>query len=213
MPDSEYMKRVHKRKFYDGDTANLSIGQGDLEVTPIQMAQAMAALANGGTLHQTRLVQQVQTLDNGIASAYQVRDRSDVGISPDVFATLKKGMEMVVDHGTAAQARVPGVDVGGKTGTAQWGAGNNDKSKSRTAWWFVGFAPVDKPQYAFASLVEGDPATSGTAARRRCRSSARCCARSTRTTSPTSTRKKHRRRRRRQRRQPPPTRTPSRHAD
>ena len=64
---------------------------------------------------------------------------------------------MVVDHGTAAQARVSGVDVGGKTGTAQWGAGNNDKSKSRTAWWFVGFAPVDKPQYAFASLVEGDP--------------------------------------------------------
>ena len=52
---------------------------------------------------------------------------------------------------------MPGVDVGGKTGTAQWGAGNNDKSKSRTAWWFVGFAPVDKPQYAFASLVEGDP--------------------------------------------------------
>ena len=157
VPDGEYMKRVHKRKFYDGDTANLSIGQGDLEVTPIQMCQAMATLANGGTLHQTRLVEQVQTLDNAVASAYEVRERSEIGISDDVFATVKKGMQMVVDHGTAAQARVPGVDVGGKTGTAQWGAGNNDKSKSRTAWWFVGFAPMDKPQYAFASLVEGDP--------------------------------------------------------
>ena len=156
VPDNDYMKRVHKRKFYDGDTANLSIGQGDLEVTPIQMAQAMATLANGGMFHQTRLVEQVQTLDNGIASAYQVRSRRDVGLTEDVFATLKKGMQMVVDHGTAAQARVSGVDVGGKTGTAQWGAGNNDKSKSRTAWWFVGFAPMDKPQYAFASLVEGD---------------------------------------------------------
>ena len=156
VPDSEYMKRVHKRKFYDGDTANLSIGQGDLEVTPIQMCQAMACLANGGTLHQTRLVQQVQTLDSAIASAYEVRDRSDVGISDDVFKTVKKGMLMVVDHGTAAQARVSGVEVGGKTGTAQWGAGREDKSKSRTAWWFVGFAPVDKPQYAYASLVEGD---------------------------------------------------------
>ena len=156
VPDSEYMKAHHKRKFYDGDTANLSIGQGDLEVTPIQMCQAMATLANGGTLHQTRLVEQVQTLDNAVASAYAVRARSDVGISDDVFATVKKGMQMVVDHGTAAQARVPGVDVGGKTGTAQWGAGREDKSKSRTAWWFVGFAPVDKPQYAFASLVEGD---------------------------------------------------------
>ncbi len=156
VPDSEYMKTHHKRKFYDGDTANLSIGQGDLEVTPIQMCQAMATLANGGTLHQTRLVQQVQTIDDGISSAYAVRDRSDVGISPDVFATVKKGMTAVVEHGTAAQARVPGVDVGGKTGTAQWGAGREDKSKSRTAWWFVGFAPMDKPQYAFASLVEGD---------------------------------------------------------
>ncbi len=156
VPDSEYMKRAHKRKFYDGDTANLSIGQGDLEVTPVQMCQAMACLANGGMLHQIRLVQQVQTLDNGIASAYAVRDRSDVGISGDVFDTVKKGMQMVVDHGTAAQARVSGIEVGGKTGTAQWGAGNNDKAKSRTAWWFVGFAPVDHPQYAYASLVEGD---------------------------------------------------------
>ena len=158
VPDNEYMKRVHKRKFYDGDTANLSIGQGDLEVTPIQMAQAMATLANGGMFHQTRLVEQVQTLDNGIASAYEVRSRRDVGLSADVVETIKKGMGMVVDSGTgtAHQAHVPGVDVGGKTGTAQWGAGNNDKSKSRTAWWFVGCAPLDKPQYAFAALVEGD---------------------------------------------------------
>ena len=159
VPDLSYMKRVHKQnKFYDGDTANLSIGQGDLEVTPIQMAQAMATLGNGGMFHQTRLVEQVQTLDNGIASAYQVRARRDVGLTPDVVDTLKKGMGMVVDSstGTAHQAHVPGVDVGGKTGTAQWGAGNDNKSKSRTAWWFVGCAPLDKPQYAFATVVEGE---------------------------------------------------------
>lgn len=156
VPDNEYMKVHHKRKFYDGDTANLSIGQGDLEVTPVQMAQAMATLANGGILHQTRLVQQVQTLDNDVAAAYPVRARGELGLSDEVFATIKKGMQMVVDHGTAAQARVPGVDVGGKTGTAQWGAGNNEKSKSRTAAWFVGFAPMDKPQYAFAAVAEGD---------------------------------------------------------
>lgn len=158
VPDNDYMKRVHKRKFYDGDTANLSIGQGDLEVTPIQMAQAMATLANGGMFHQTRLVEQVQTLDNGIASAYEVRSRRDVGLTEDVVATLKKGMGMVVDSptGTAHKAHVPGVDVGGKSGTAQWGAGNNNKSKSRTAAWFVGFAPIDKPQYAFAALTEQD---------------------------------------------------------
>ena len=157
VPTDEYMKVHHKRHLMDGDVANLSIGQGDLEVTPIQMAQAMVAVANGGNLFQTRLVEQVQTLDNTIVAAYQVHIKRDMGLSPDVVDTLKKGMGMVVDHGTAAQARVPNVEVCGKTGTAQWGAGNNDKSKSRTAWWFVGFAPMDKPEYAFAACVEGDP--------------------------------------------------------
>ncbi len=158
VPDNEYMKRVHKRKFYDGDIANLSIGQGDLEVTPVQMAQAMATLANGGQFHQIRLVQQVQTIDNGIASAYQVRTRRDVGLTPDVVDTIKKGMSMVVDSGmgTGHQAHVPGVDMCGKTGSAQWGAGNKNKEKSRTAAWFSGFAPLDKPQYAFAVVVEGE---------------------------------------------------------
>ena len=66
---------------------------------------------------------------------------------------------MVVDSGmgTGHMAHVNGVDVGGKTGTAQWGAGNSNKEKSRTAAWFTGFAPLDKPQYAFAVVVEGDP--------------------------------------------------------
>ncbi len=156
VPDNDYMERVHHRKFHEGDTANLSIGQGDLEVTPIQLAQAMATVADGGTLHQTRLVMQVQSLDDQVESAYQVRDRSDVGITPDVLATVKKGMAAVVDHGTGGQARVSNVDVCGKTGTAQWGAGNQNKAKSRTAAWFVGFAPMDKPKYAFAALAEGD---------------------------------------------------------
>ena len=158
VPDNDYMKRVHKRKFYDGDTANLSIGQGDLEVTPVQVAQAMATLANGGQFHQIRLVQQIQTLDNGITSAYQVRTRRDVGLTGDVVETIKKGMGMVVDSGmgTGHQAHVPGVDVCGKTGSAQWGAGNKNKEKSRTAAWFSGFVPQDKPQYAFAVVVEGE---------------------------------------------------------
>ena len=156
VPSDEYSRKHHGRRLLDGDIANLSIGQGDLEVTPIQMAQAMVPVANGGNLFQTRLVQQVQTLDNQVVAAFNVRIRRDMGLNPDVDNTLHKGMQMVVEHGTAAQARVPNVDVCGKTGTAQWGAGNENKAKSRTAWWFVGFAPADKPQYAFAALVEGD---------------------------------------------------------
>ena len=73
VPNDEYMKATHGRKLLNGDIANLSIGQGDLLVTPLQMAQAMAIVANGGTFYQTRLVQQVQTVDNEIVTAYQVR--------------------------------------------------------------------------------------------------------------------------------------------
>src|SRR5262249_40215959 len=75
VPNDQYMKATHGRKLLNGDVANLSIGQGDLLVTPLQMAQAMATVANGGTFYQTRLVRQVQTVDNQIVSAYQVREK------------------------------------------------------------------------------------------------------------------------------------------
>src|SRR5437016_5373355 len=64
IPNDQYMKATHGRKLLNGDIANMSIGQGDIQVTPLQMAQAMGVVANGGTLYQTRLVQQVQPFDN-----------------------------------------------------------------------------------------------------------------------------------------------------
>src|SRR6267378_1957477 len=81
VPNDTYMKATHGRKLLNGDIANLSIGQGDTQVTPLQMAQAMGVVANGGTLYQTRLVQQVQTFDNQIVTAYQVRAKRTLDIS------------------------------------------------------------------------------------------------------------------------------------
>ena len=96
-------------------------------------------------------------MDNTIVAAYPTHPRREVGLTGDILPVLKKAMLGVLGPGgTAAQARVPGVQVAGKTGTAQWG-GNGDRSKQRTAAWFVGFAPVEKPQYAFAALYEGEP--------------------------------------------------------
>ena len=73
--NDDYMVKVYKRHLYNGDVANLSIGQGDTLITPLQMAQAMAAVGNGGTLYQTRLVKQVQSIDGQIVTAYNVRAR------------------------------------------------------------------------------------------------------------------------------------------
>jgi penicillin-binding protein 2 len=154
VPNDQYMKATHGRKLLNGDIANLSIGQGDTLVTPLQMAQAMAIIANGGTFYQARLVQQVQTLNNEIVSAYQVRAKKTLDVSPTTMEQLHAGLIEVVNGagGTAHQASLDNVEVAGKTGTAQWGP----KNKERTAAWFAGFLPADKPQFAFAALYEGD---------------------------------------------------------
>jgi penicillin-binding protein 2 len=138
----------------NGDIANMSIGQGDIQVTPLQMAQAIGVVANGGTLYQTRLVQQVQTFDNQIVTAYQVRAKRTLNLSSETLDELQTGMIDVVNGagGTAHQASLDTAEVAGKTGTAQWGP----KNKERTAAWFAGFLPADQPRYAFAALYEGD---------------------------------------------------------
>jgi penicillin-binding protein 2 len=154
VPNDEYMKATHGRKLLNGDIANMSIGQGDTQVTPLQMAQSMGVVANGGTLYQTRLVQQVQTFDNQIVTAYQVRAKRTLNLSSETLDELHTGMIDVVNGagGTAHQASLDNAEVAGKTGTAQWGP----KNKERTAAWFAGFLPADQPRYAFAALYEGD---------------------------------------------------------
>ena len=154
VPNDQYMKATHGRKLLNGDIANMSIGQGDLLVTPLQVAQAMAVVANGGTLYQTRLVQQVQSLDNEIISAYQVREKRALEVSSITMDQLRTGMVDAVNAraGTAHVASLDNVEVAGKTGTAQWGP----KTKERTAAWFAGFVPADQPRFAFAAVYEGD---------------------------------------------------------
>src|SRR5438309_4765076 len=154
VPNDEYMKATHGRRLLNGDIANLSIGQGDTQVTPLQMAQAMAIVANGGTFYQARLVQQVQTLDDQIVTAYSVRAKKTLDLSPATLDELRTGMINAVNGagGTGHGASLDNVEVAGKTGTAQWGP----KNKERTAAWFAGFLPSDQPQYAFAALYEGD---------------------------------------------------------
>ncbi len=155
IPTSDYMRATYGRPLMDGDVANMSIGQGDLLISPLQMAQAMATIGNGGTFFQTRLVQQVQSIDERIVNAYEVRAKDKIDLDPAILENLKKAMVDVVSagSGTAHQAGVDEVRVAGKTGTAQWGP----KSRERTAAWFAGFAPAEAPRYAYAALYEGAP--------------------------------------------------------
>ena len=155
IPDNDYMLRVHKRKILGGDVANISIGQGDILISPLQMAQAMSVIANGGFLHQARLVLQIQTLGNKVVAAYPDRIREELRISPEVHEELKRALVGVTSdgQGTAHRAKVKGIEVAGKTGTAQWGP----TDRQRLAAWFAGFMPANNPEYAFAALYEGEP--------------------------------------------------------
>jgi len=155
IPTDDYMKRAHRRVIKRGDVANMAIGQGDILITPLQMAQALSVIASAGKLHQTRLVKQLQSLDNKVVAAYPDRLRENISVSPQIDKTLRRALQNVVydGQGTGHSAQVKGVRVAGKTGTAQWGPEN----KQRTAAWFTGFLPAENPEYAFAVLYEGEP--------------------------------------------------------
>ena len=154
VPNDDYMKATHGRKILNGDIANLSIGQGDTQVTPLQMAQAMAIIANGGKFYQTRLVRQVQSVDQQIVTAYELREKRTLDASEATMDEVRQGMIDVVNgpNGTGHEAELDNVEVAGKTGTAQWGP----KNKERTAAWFAGFLPADQPRYAFSAVYEGE---------------------------------------------------------
>ena len=154
VPNDDYMKATHGRRILNGDIANLSIGQGDTLVTPLQMAQAMSIVANGGRFYQTRLVRQVQSPDQQVLNAYELREKRSLDVSTATMEQIRAGMIEVVNgpNGTGHEAQLDGVSVAGKTGTAQWGP----KNKERTAAWFAGFLPAEEPKYAFAAVYEGD---------------------------------------------------------
>src|SRR5207253_10674958 len=97
IPNDEYMKATHGGKLLNGDIANLSIGQGDTQVTPLQMAQAMAIVANGGRVYQTRLVRQVQSLDHVIVTAYHLRENRALAVSAKTMEEDRAGMIEVVN--------------------------------------------------------------------------------------------------------------------
>jgi penicillin-binding protein 2 len=155
IPTDSYMLQTYHRHFLAGDLANLSIGQGDILISPLQMAQAMATIANGGILYQTRIARQVQTLNNEVVYVYSPRAKDILKLGPVTLEELRQGMMSVVSssNGTGGAAELKNVKVAGKTGTAQWGP----KKKERTAAWFAGFAPADAPKYAFAALYESAP--------------------------------------------------------
>ncbi|MGJ8696242.1 MAG: peptidoglycan D,D-transpeptidase FtsI family protein [Verrucomicrobiaceae bacterium] len=155
IPTPEEIETAMGRRTTDGDTANMSIGQGLVEATPLQVAQSMAAIANGSSLMELQLVKQVQDFHGRVVEAPLPKMRNDLSLDPDAVAAVHEGMMDVVhaSYGTGKNASLGFTIMCGKTGTAQWGP----KSKNQGLAWFSGFFPLENPKYAFAVLYEGAP--------------------------------------------------------
>ncbi|MCP5535254.1 MAG: hypothetical protein H7A51_03355 [Akkermansiaceae bacterium] len=155
IPTNEWMVKHHKRKMMDGDTANLAIGQGVMLASPLQVAQAMAGIANGEALPKLRLVKQVQSVNGMVLVSNDPERRNFLNLDPNAVNIVHEGMMQVVHagYGTGKQARLSYTVLCGKTGTAQWGP----QSKNQRLAWFAGFFPLENPRYAFAALYEGKP--------------------------------------------------------
>lgn len=148
VPDPAWKRRARNDAWFPGDTANVSIGQGDLSLTPLQMACFIASLARGETTTTPTLIHHNPP----------VRQRSEPdGLTAEQRAVILAGMEAVTDTGTGRilqtpRFRVPGLRLAGKTGTAQ----KRTAEGTINFAWFVGFAPVENPQVAVAVIMEGD---------------------------------------------------------
>lgn len=152
IPDPAWKERVFKAPWYPGETISVSIGQGQVLTTPLQMARMMAVIANGGRLVHPHVVRLV----SGRPVAYE--SPKVLGFKPSTIAAIRRGLFMAVNAGGSAyRARIGDLLVAGKTGSAQVVSSSRlrkelDSIQPRA--WFAGFAPLDNPRVVLAVLVD-----------------------------------------------------------
>ncbi|MGH7262430.1 MAG: penicillin-binding protein 2 [Candidatus Rokuibacteriota bacterium] len=141
-------------RWKSGDTVNVAIGQGQVLVTPLQVARLLAAVATDGILWRPRLVQRVESAAGKLLYSEPTQVSGYVELSPAVWAFLQRSLWGVVnDGGTGAAARLQGIEVAGKTGTAQIIA-RSDARRGQDHAWFAAYAPAGDPQVVIVVLVE-----------------------------------------------------------
>lgn len=157
IPGTTYWHRMVKQPgevFGKAMLAQLSIGQGSTEATPLQLAAMLSAVANGGRYYQPRIIKKVEHPDTGVMiedTPILKVDLTEHGVQNSQLDEIRKGMWMAanVPKGTARRAAPEGIDIGAKTGTAQ-----TSRFKSKYNAWTVAFAPYDAPRYAVVCIVE-----------------------------------------------------------
>ncbi|MGH2369460.1 MAG: penicillin-binding transpeptidase domain-containing protein, partial [Chloroflexota bacterium] len=158
VPTREWKRERKQEAWYIGDDFNVGIGQGDVLVTPLQLTNMVATIANGGTLYRPRLVSAVRDAEGNDMQTFPSEVIRKVPIAPEFLAAIRAGMRDAVatPEGTAYWSlKQPSLTIAGKTGTAEFFGPKDSKGNWPTHALFVGFAPYENPQIAVAVIVYG----------------------------------------------------------
>jgi len=153
VPTAKWKRINYGESWTTGDTYNVSIGQGFILASPLQMVNATAAVANGGTLYRPQIVYEVQTADGQLVRPFRPQVIRQVGVSPDHLELVRQGLRGAVAWGTSRRADLPEVAVAGKTGTAEFPGPRDEKGNLPTHAWFTAFAPYEDPEIALVVFV------------------------------------------------------------
>ncbi|MDR7435053.1 MAG: penicillin-binding protein 2 [Armatimonadota bacterium] len=147
IPDPAWKEQEKGELWYPGETLNMAIGQGYVQVSPLQVARAISAIANGGFLPRPHLLRSVLAPDGSVLERVPHGPFESVPVRPRSLQVLREGMIAVVTRGTGRSAAVSGLSIAGKTGSAENPLGEPHA-------WFGGFAPAEDPQLVVVVLVE-----------------------------------------------------------
>jgi penicillin-binding protein 2 len=149
-PTNAWMKKYYGEPLYPADVCSLGIGQGAMQATPLQMANATATVANGGTLYRPHLVAAIRDPSGKIVKSFGHEIIRKVDVTQEAIRAVRAGMDKVTDPGgTAYGLAIPGLPFGGKTGTVETAGGAGPNTT-----WFVAYAPIDHPRLALAVFMD-----------------------------------------------------------
>ncbi len=153
IPSKKWKLKTFGQPWFDGDTVNLSIGQGFMLVTPIGMMDFLSAIVNSGVVFKPHCIKEIRSIDNtSVVSVVIPEKLREIPLSPTTLDTIKQGMRMAVVNGTAARLGYLKVQMCGKTGTAQTRSKRQEDVSQHA--WFVGFGPYDShPEKVVAIVV------------------------------------------------------------